>query len=144
MPELSPPGLPPGPRRDMVRAAQSARIPVLQKIYAAFLNSLAGLRHGLSTERAIRQEALLLLAGIPLALLIGSNALERLVLVLALVAVLCVEFLNTAIEKLCDHVTPERHETIRAIKDMASTACFLVQASAGAVWLVVLGQRLMA
>lgn len=105
---------------------------------------MAGLAHGLRTERAIRQEAMLLLAGGPLAFVVGQSAGERLALVLVLVAVLCVEFLNTAIEKLCDHVTPERHETIRIIKDLGSTACFLVQAAAGLVWLALLAGRVLA
>jgi diacylglycerol kinase (ATP) len=49
-------------------------------------------------------------------MVVGTGAWERLALVLALLAVLCIEFLNTAIEKLCDHVTPDRHEAIKAIK----------------------------
>ncbi|HRJ68716.1 MAG TPA: diacylglycerol kinase [Beijerinckiaceae bacterium] len=111
------------------------------KLYNAFLNTCAGFAHGLRTERAIQQEAFLLAIGLPLAFWIGATGWERLALVLALVAVLCVEFLNTAIEKLCDHVTPERHDTIKAIKDMGSAACFCAQAGCGLIWLFAAWQR---
>lgn len=115
----------------------------MQTLFAAFLNSCAGFVHGFRTERAIMQETVLLLAGVPLALWVGATGWERLALILALVAVLCVEFLNTAIEKLCDHVTPERHPAIKAIKDMSSAACFCAQASCGLVWLFALYQRIL-
>ena len=112
------------------------------RIYKAFLYSCAGLAFGLRTERAIKQEAALLVVGVPLALVVGAGAYERLALVLALLAVLCIELLNTAIEKLCDHVTPERHHAIKVVKDMASAACLCVQVGAGLIWLTVLALRL--
>ena len=114
----------------------------LERIYKAFLYSCAGFAFGLRTERAIKQEFALLVVGLPLALVIGVGAWERLALVLGLLAVLCIEFLNTAIEKLCDHVTPDRHDAIKAIKDMASAACLCVQVGAGLIWLTVLAARL--
>jgi diacylglycerol kinase (ATP) len=98
---------------------------------------MAGLAFGLRTERAIRQEFAFFVVGLPLAFLVGATTWERLALILSLVAVLCVEFLNTCIEKLCDHVTPELHDQIKAIKDMGSAACFCAQASAGVIWLFV-------
>jgi diacylglycerol kinase (ATP) len=109
----------------------------VNRIYKAFWNSMAGFAFALRTERAIQQEFVLLLVGIPLALILGPAPWQKLVLILALMAVLCVEFLNTCIEKLCDHVTPERHVHIKAIKDMGSSACFCAQAGAGLVWLFI-------
>ena len=112
------------------------------RIYKAFLNSCAGFAFGLRTERAIQQEFALLVIGFPLALWLGENLAERVTLIVAIVAVLCVEFLNTAVEKLCDHVTPERHDAIKAIKDMGSSACFCAQVSAAVIWFVVIVARL--
>ncbi len=112
------------------------------RIYKAFLNSCAGFAFGLRRERAIQQEFALLVTGLPLAVWLGQTALERVMLIVAILAVLCVEFLNTAIEKLCDHVTPERHDAIKAIKDMGSSACFCAQLCALAIWGVVLLSRM--
>ena len=102
---------------------------------------MAGFAFGLRTEKAIQQEFALFVVGVPAAFLLGETAWERLALILSLAAVLCAEFLNTCVEKLCDHVTPEHHTDIKAIKDMGSAACFCAQASAGVVWLVVLVAR---
>jgi diacylglycerol kinase (ATP) len=60
----------------------------------------------------------------------------------AVVFVIIIELLNTGIEKLCDHVRPERHDDIRIIKDTGSAACFLAQMLAAAVWLTVAALRL--
>jgi diacylglycerol kinase (ATP) len=43
--------------------------------------------------------------------------------------------LNTAIEKLADHVTREQHIVIRRIKDFGSAAVFCALCVAGLVWL---------
>jgi diacylglycerol kinase (ATP) len=114
----------------------------MDRIYPSFLNSIAGLAYALRTERAVRQEFLVLLVGLPMAFVLGATAWMRLTLILSLVAILCVELLNTCIEKLCDHVTPELHDTIKVIKDMGSGACFLAQTSAGVIWLMALLSRL--
>ncbi len=114
----------------------------MYRIYLAFFNSMAGFSFGLRTERAIRQEFALLVVAAPLALVVATTPWERLALILSLVAVLCVEFLNTCVEKLCDHVTPERHDEIKAIKDMGSAACFCAQAAAVVIWAIVLAERL--
>jgi diacylglycerol kinase (ATP) len=113
----------------------------LGRIYRAFWNSMAGFAFGLRTEKAIQQEFALFVLGVPVAFVVGATAWERLSLILPLVAILCAEFLNTCVEKLCDHVTPEHHKDIKAIKDMGSAACFCAQGSAGVVWLVVLVGR---
>lgn len=114
----------------------------MDRIYPAFLNSCAGLSHALRTERAVRQEFVVLLAGVPLCFLVAQQGWLRLALVLSLVAIICVELLNTCIEKLCDHVTPDLHETIKVIKDMGSGACFCAQAIAAILWLAALATRL--
>jgi len=49
--------------------------------------------------------------------------------------------LNTAIEKLSDHVTPEHHIQIGIIKDAASAAVFCLLLLAGLVWLAAIAVR---
>jgi len=51
--------------------------------------------------------------------------------VLASSAVLAAEMFNTAIERLADHLHPERHPQIRIVKDCAAAAVLI--SSAGAV-----------
>ena len=55
---------------------------------------------------------------------------------------LIVEFLNTAVERLCNHVTPERHEAIRVTEDLASNGGVLrARRLAGLVWIVAILDR---
>jgi diacylglycerol kinase (ATP) len=62
-------------------------------------------------------------------------------LVASMLLVLSVEFLNTAIERLCDHVHPDKHEAIRITKDLASAGVFFTLVLSGLVWLVALWMR---
>ena len=113
----------------------------LERIAEATGNSLRGIRDGLASEAAIRQEIVLALAGVPLAFLIADNVWVWLALMASLLFVLAIEFLNTALERLCNHVTPERHESIRVTKDLASAAVFFALALAGLVWGVAILHR---
>ncbi|HKQ54348.1 MAG TPA: diacylglycerol kinase, partial [Methyloceanibacter sp.] len=61
----------------------------------------------------------------------------------SLLFVLAVEFLNTAIERLCNHIEPQKHEAIRITKDLASAGVFFALALAGLVWAVALWDRFM-
>lgn len=51
------------------------------------------------------------------------------------------EAMNTAIEKLCDFVSPGIHPQIKAIKDLSSGAVLILAIAAVLVGLVILGGR---
>jgi diacylglycerol kinase (ATP) len=114
----------------------------MEALLRAFQNSRAGLRHAVGTERAVRQEFYVLLAALPLAFLVGADMWKRALLIGAVFMVLAVELLNTCVEKLCDHVTPEIHPTIRIVKDMGSAAVLFAIFGAGLLWLAALFDRL--
>lgn len=61
----------------------------------------------------------------------------------SLMLVFAVEFLNTAIERLCDYVQPEQHEQIRITKDLASAGVFFGLLLCGLVWGAALVGRLL-
>jgi diacylglycerol kinase (ATP) len=60
----------------------------------------------------------------------------------AVVFVLVVELLNTAIEKLADRVNLAIDPQIGRVKDMGSAAVGLALLLAGAAWLLALAERL--
>lgn len=113
----------------------------LTRIAESTANSLHGLREGLRTEAAVKQEVALAIVALPLSFLVASNVWVWLALIASVLFVLTVEFLNTAIERLCNHVTPDLHEAIRVTKDLASAAVFFALLLAGLVWLVALLDR---
>jgi diacylglycerol kinase (ATP) len=113
----------------------------LARIVAAFWNSLGGLREGLSTESAIKQEVAIACLLVPLSFFVASDLWTWVALIASLFFVLSVEFMNTAIERLCNHIQPGRHEAIRITKDLASAAVFFALALAALVWIAALWAR---
>jgi diacylglycerol kinase (ATP) len=114
------------------------------RIIAAFWNSLGGLKEGLSTESAIKQEVAIACLLVPLSFFIARDLWTWAALIGSLLFVLSIEFLNTAIERLCNHIQPDRHEAIRITKDLASAGVFFSLALAALVWIVALWLRLAA
>jgi diacylglycerol kinase (ATP) len=114
----------------------------LARIASAAANSLRGLRDGLATEASVKQEVALALLGLLLSFFVAASLWIWVALVASLLFVLTVEFLNTAIERLCNHVTPERHEAIRVTKDLASAGVFFAFLLAGLIWGAALLDRL--
>lgn len=113
----------------------------MKRLYSATLNSLRGLIYGVKSEAALREEMISLAAAIPLGLVIAPSTAWYVAMIAAVLVVLAVEFLNTAIEKLADYVTRERHNDIRRIKDFGSAAVFCSLALTGLVWLTALAVR---
>ena len=108
------------------------------RLWRAFLNSRDGLSFACRSEAAVRLEVWLLVLSIPAALLVAPDWGRRLVLVATVLFLLAIELLNTAIEKLCDHVTPERHDQIKAVKDVGSAAVLMAALAAAGVWAAVI------
>jgi diacylglycerol kinase (ATP) len=113
---------------------------VLRLLLAA-RNTWNGLLAATRSEEAFRQEVIVLLVAVPLAFFVATDAWRRIALIGVILFVMVVELLNTAIEKLSDHVTPDRHPDIGRIKDMASAAVGLSLLLAALVWLAALAER---
>jgi diacylglycerol kinase (ATP) len=114
---------------------------ILKRLYSATQNSIRGLIDGVKTEPALRDEALLVVLGILLGLVIAPTGAWYAAMTGTLLMLMAVEFLNTSIEKLADHVTREQHSEIRRIKDFGSAAVFCSLCLAGLVWLTALAVR---
>jgi diacylglycerol kinase (ATP) len=108
----------------------------IARIVAAFRNTVGGLREGLSTEAAIKQEFAIACVAVPLSFFIADDLWTWVALIASLLFVLAIEFLNTAIERLCNHIQPDQHDAIRITKDLGSAAVFFALALAGLVWVV--------
>jgi diacylglycerol kinase (ATP) len=129
-------------RRPKSRRAPRLSVGPLDRIASATTNSLNGLRHGIRHEAAIRDEAFALLLAIPVGAFIAPGLLWYFALIGVLVGVVAIELLNTAVEKLADHVAPERHPSVGILKDYGSAAVMCALVVAGLVWLSALLLRL--
>jgi diacylglycerol kinase (ATP) len=113
----------------------------VKRLYNATQNSLRGLADGVKTEPALREEAVLLVVAVPLGFFVAPNIAWYAAMIGALLTVLAIEFLNTGIEKLADHVTREQHADIRRIKDFGSAAVFCGLCLTGLVWIAAITVR---
>ena len=112
----------------------------LRRIINATGYSLAGLRDAYEHEHAFRQECLLALVLVPVALFLPVSGLERALMIGAVLLVLIVELLNSAIEAAVDRVSLDRHELAKRAKDIGSAAVFLSLVNVAVVWgLILLG-----
>ena len=114
----------------------------MKRLLSATTNSLRGLLDGVRTEPALRDEAILLVLAVVLGLVVAPSARWYAAMIGAVLVIFAVEFLNTAIEKLADHVTPEHNVDIRRIKDFGSAAVFCALCLAGLIWLAAIAVRL--
>jgi diacylglycerol kinase (ATP) len=114
----------------------------MDRLLRAIINSWNGLRFALRSEAAFRQELAVFLPAVPVAFFITDESWKRFELVGILMLVFVVELLNTAIEKLSDHVTPTIDPQIGRVKDMGSAAVGLTLLMAGAIWILAIAERL--
>ena len=92
-------------------------------------------------EEAFRQEVVLAIVLVPLAIWLGQSNLERLLLVASWMLVMIVEILNTAVEATVDRISDERHRLSGEAKDLGSAAVFLTLMLAALVWGTVAWER---
>jgi diacylglycerol kinase (ATP) len=110
----------------------------IRRIFNAFSYSLDGLVAALRHEAAFRQEAVLALLLIPVALALQVDGLRKAVMVGSVLLVLIVELLNSGIEAATDRVSLEDHSLAKRAKDLGSAAVMMSLANVPVVWLLAL------
>jgi len=112
----------------------------LARLRGALRASLAGLRAAWRYEAGFRQEVAACTVLVPLALWLPVSVLERLLLLGALIGVLIVELLNSAIEAVIDRISMEHNELSGRAKDLGSAAVLLSLILTALIWGIVLGR----
>lgn len=110
----------------------------LRRLWNALGYSRDGLGAAWTNEAAFREEVMLAVVAIPLALFLGETGVDRALMVGSILLVLIVEILNSAVEAVVDKASPEKHELAKRAKDMGSAAVLLSLVNAAAVWACVL------
>ncbi|GAB1367606.1 diacylglycerol kinase [Azonexus hydrophilus] len=110
----------------------------LTRLFNALGYSRDGLAAAWKHEAAFREEVLLLLVAVPLALYFGQDGMARALLIGSILLVLIVEILNSGLEAIVDKASPEKHELAKRAKDMGSAAVLLALINAAVVWACVL------
>ncbi len=110
----------------------------LRRVFYAFFYSLEGFRAAFRHEDAFRQETLLAVVLVPLALFLPVSGLGKALMIGAVLLVLMVELINSAVEATVDRISLENHQLAKRAKDIGSAAVFVSLVNVVAVWALVL------
>jgi diacylglycerol kinase (ATP) len=111
------------------------------RAWKAFVWSMQGLRATWLIESSFRLEVYLFVVLAPLALWLTPVGVERAILIGAMMVVLVIEVLNSAVEAVVDRHGSEHNELAGRAKDMGSAAVFLADMNVLACWALILGPR---
>ena len=100
----------------------------------AFIYSFAGFKEGIQHHTHFRLAIVVTILFTPMAIFIGDDAVQRALLVFALLLVPILELINSAIETTVDRISLEHHLLSKKAKDLASAAVSLSIANAIVVW----------
>lgn len=106
----------------------------LKRIWNAFKYSLDGLKAAFKHEDAFRQECLLAIVLIPIALFLSAPGPSKAMLIASVLLVLIVELMNSAVEAVVDRVSLERHRLAKRAKDIGSAAVLITLINLATVW----------
>ncbi len=98
---------------------------------------MAGLKHLMATEHAARIDIVVSVLAALWLLILGRGIGDFVILAVLFCILMCVEALNTAIERIVDRTSPEISDFGRVTKDLGSTAVFFVLVAAGIFLLAV-------
>jgi len=118
-----------------------AALEPLSRIVNATRYSLNGWRAGWRTQPALRYECYALLPIVPLAWHLGTNGVERALLIGSWLLVIVVELINSAIESVVDRIGSECNELSRRAKDLGSAAVLSAIVLAATVWSILAFRR---
>ena len=108
------------------------------RLINALRYSISGFDSAFRHEEAFRQEALLAVVLIPIALFLDVGGIAKALLVSSVIAVLIVELLNSAVEAAVDRISLENHRLAKRAKDIGSAAVFLSLMNVMVVWGLIL------
>ena len=106
----------------------------LTRLLKAMRCSFLGLKAAYKHESAFRQELCLSLLLLPLSVFIANSGTQLALLIGALILLLLVEVINSAIEAVVDRIGLEHHELSGRAKDLGSAAVFMALCLCVIIW----------
>lgn len=110
----------------------------IRRLLNAFGYSLAGFRAAYKHEDAFRQEALLALILIPLAIWLPTSLIGKALMIGSVLLVIIVELLNSAVEATVDRISLDSHDLAKRAKDIGSAAVLVSLINTIVIWSLVL------
>ncbi len=113
----------------------------LRRLLNAFGYSMAGFKAAFKNEDAFRQEVMMAVILLPLAVYLGKTGMQTALMIACVLLVMIVELLNSSIEATVDRISLENHQLAKRAKDIGSAAVLLSLINLVVVWgLLIFGQ----
>jgi len=109
----------------------------INRVIKAASYSWQGIQYAFRNEAAFRQESVLLVIAVIIAIISDTNITHKILLISSVTFVLIVEIINSAIEAVVDRFGEEFHPLSKAAKDMGSAAVLIALLLAAIIWLLV-------
>ncbi len=97
--------------------------------------AICGWRESFKSETSLRTQSILAMMALSVLIFFQAAPLWWALFALTIGMVVTAEMLNTALERLCDHLNPEFHEAIKSVKDIAAGAVLISSVTSVAVML---------
>jgi diacylglycerol kinase (ATP) len=110
----------------------------LRRLLNALGYSLAGFKAAYKHEDAFRQEALLAIILIPLAVWLPVSLTGKALMIGSVLLVIIVELLNSAVEATVDRISLDSHDLAKRAKDIGSAAVLVSLVNTIIIWILVL------
>lgn len=96
------------------------------KLLKSFRYAASGLIFCVKTQQNFRIHLLVAIIAVMGGLCLHIGQLQWIAITICISTVLAAELMNTAIEKICDHINPSHHPQIKVIKDVAAGAVLVI------------------
>ncbi len=137
----SPAATPPNPAA--VPADKKTTALGMRRVVNAFYYSIEGIGSTWKHEEAFRQEIILAIVLLPVAVLLPVDWIGKALMIGSVLLVLITELLNSAIEWCVDLAAQQqRHPFAKRAKDMGSAAVFLSLVNCLLMWVLTIGQAM--
>jgi diacylglycerol kinase (ATP) len=110
----------------------------IKRLANAFTYSVAGTLAAFKHEDAFRQEVILSIVLIPLAIYMGQTAIDQALMIASILLIIIVELLNSSVEATVDRISVKRHKLSKRAKDIGSAAVFFSLVNAAVIWFLIL------
>jgi undecaprenol kinase len=108
-----------------------------KKTYGGFRAAFSGLKETLIFERSFKTMTMIAALVATAMFYFPTSRLEKVVLLLAILSVLILELMNSAVERIMDVVTSEHDDRIRVIKDLMAAIVLLASFGAAIIGILI-------
>lgn len=109
----------------------------LKSFYDTNVYSISGIINYYTHEASGIRHLVVFAIQIILAIVFNANVYEWIILLMLMFLILSIELVNTAIESVCDLVSPEYHKLVKIAKDSGSGATYAIAVLTGIVNLII-------